>query len=71
MLLLEYKNGETIEEQLRKLYVDEKLTIEKVAKRLSIQSKTANKWLILAGIDRRLNYEKLIAYAKGKKKVYE
>lgn len=71
MQLLELKNNETIEEQLRKLYVDDKKSIQEVAKELSIQSKTANKWLIQAGIDRRLNYEQLIAYAKGRKKVYE
>lgn len=71
MQLLEFKNGKSIEEQLRKLYVDDKLSIEGVAKELSIQAKTANKWLVQAGIERRLNYEKLIDYAKGRKKVYK
>ena len=50
MLRIEHERGESIEETLRKLYVDENKTLKNITKELSISEVTAFRWLKLAGI---------------------
>lgn len=50
ILEVEQNKGVEIEEELRKLYVDENKSTEEIAKCLSISYVTAFRWLQLAGI---------------------
>lgn len=58
MLRLESQYSVNIEELLRRKYVDEGLTIDKLARQLIISRKTAWNWLKEAGITcRRMKWE--------------
>jgi DNA-binding transcriptional regulator LsrR (DeoR family) len=55
MLNIEKREGELLEEILRKYYVDENLSVNEISKRLQISYVTIIRWLNLAGIySRRL-----------------
>lgn len=50
MLSIESKYGVSIQEILRRLYVDEELTIEQIASKLKINHITCRKFMTLSGI---------------------
>lgn len=55
MLEIENKHGEKLEELIRRLYVDEKLSTLQMAERIGISYVTVIKWVKLAGVySRRL-----------------
>lgn len=56
MKIIETKQGEDIEEILRRLFVDENLTHTQIAQQLNLSYVTVIKWLRLAGVrSRKLN----------------
>lgn len=56
MKRIEHKQGEIIEELLRKKFVDENKSIETIANELQISYATTIKWLLMSGIySRKLN----------------
>lgn len=48
-----YGGGDILEELLRKLYVEQELTIEEIANKLCLSTGTVYKWLKLADITTR------------------
>lgn len=48
-----YGDGDILEELLRKLYVEQELTIEEIANKLCLSTGTVYKWLKLADITTR------------------
>lgn len=58
MLRLEREYNTSIEELLRKLYIDEEKTIEEISEELLLAPGTTFKWLKLAGIrTRKMKFE--------------
>lgn len=67
----ELNEGVEIEELLRRLYIDEEMSIRDIADRLNIHYNTINKWLKKIEIEIRLPHQKLLEVVQIKRKLEE
>ena len=65
---IEEQFGKPIEELLYVNYIELNKSAEKIGKELGVSHVSINKWLLLMGIKRRINQDKLIKMCKERLK---
>ena len=69
MKWIEMQKGVQLEELLRKLYIDDELSIRDIAKKLGVHYNTINSWLKKLEIEIRLPHQKLLEVVEIKRKL--
>ncbi len=69
MKLIELEWGDSIENVLHLLYVEEDMSIREVAKELGVTSKTAHNWLLMCDIKMKIKYEKMLEVMELRRKL--
>ena len=71
MKYIENITGNSIEELLHKLYIEEGLSIREISEKIGVHYHTVNKWLKLAKINVRLPHDKLLDLLEIKERLKE
>lgn len=69
MKWIEEKEGVSLEELLRKLYIDDEKSIREVANEIGVHFNTVSSWLKKMEIETRLPHQKLLEVVQIKRKL--